>query len=310
MQNGEEKILRKDDLMNYYNEIKNEIINNEINKKIKDYSKNKSDLESKYKIGKLLSEAGKHYGEGIVKEYSMKLSKELGKTYSYRTLNYMIKFYKFQKMQSLTANLSWGHWIELLSIKDINKVRYYIEQCEKLLLTTRQLREKIKNKEYERLPEDTKLKLINKDNSKTVTDEIKNPIIIRNPSNYEVISEKILKKLILEDIDNFLLELGSGFSYIGNEYKIKIGDNYNYIDILLYSILYNCYVVVELKTTKLKKEHIGQIEVYMNYIDNNLRKINQDKTIGIIVCKKDNKYIIRYSSDKRITSKEYKLIYS
>ena len=310
MQNGEEKILRKDDLMNYYNEIKNEIINNEINKKIKDYSKNKSDLESKYKIGKLLSEAGKHYGEGIIKEYSVKITKEFGDGYSTRSLKYMRKFYLFQKGQQVAAQLSWSHYIELLKIKNEEEINYYINQCLQLHLSRNELRDRIKNKEYERLPENTKLKLINKDNSKTVTDEIKNPIIIRNPSNYEVISEKILKKLILEDIDNFLLELGSGFSYIGNEYKIKIGDNYNYIDILLYSILYNCYVVVELKTTKLKKEHIGQIEVYMNYIDNNLRKINQDKTIGIIVCKKDNKYIIRYSSDKRITSKEYKLIYS
>jgi len=188
--------------MNYYNEIKNQILNNEITKKVKDYSKNKRDLETYYNVGKLLAEAGKHYGEGIIKEYSIKLTKEIGKTFSYRTLNYMIKFYNFQKMQSVTAKLSWGHWIELLSIKDKNKILYYVQQCENLLWTTRQLRERIKNKEYERLDEKTKEKFINQEETK-VEDLIKNPIIIQKSSNYEVISEKILQKLILEDIPFF-----------------------------------------------------------------------------------------------------------
>ena len=293
--------------MNYYNEIKEQIINNEITKKVKDYSKNRSDLNTYYNVGKLLSEAGKHYGEGIIKEYSKRLTLELGKKYSYRTLNYMVKFYRFQKVQSVTANLSWGHWIELLSIKDINKIMYYVKQCENLVLTTRQLREKIKNNEYERLPEETKNKLITKEESK-VEDLIKNPIIIKNVSNYEIITEKILQKLILEDIPSFLKELGTGFTFIENEYKIKIGYRYNYIDLLLFNYEYNCFIVIELKVTELKKEHIGQIEVYMNYIDKNLKKINQDKTIGIIICKKDNKYVIAHSSDDRILSKEYELV--
>ena len=103
-------------------------------------------------------------------------------------------------------------------------------------------------------------------------------------------------------------ELGTGFCYISNEYPIKIENNYNDIDLLLYNIDFNGYVVVELKVTKLKKEHIGQIEVYMNYIDKNLKKSNQDKTIGIIICKKDNEYIIEYCSDKRIISREFELI--
>ena len=293
--------------MNYYKEIKNELINNEITKRVKDYSKNRSDLTAYYNVGKLLSEAGKHYGEGVIKEYSEKLIKELGKKYSYRSLNYMLRFYNFQNLQSITANLTWGHWIELLSIKDINKIKYYIKQCENLLLTTRQLRERIKNKEYERLDEVAKSKLID-DVSPTIVDLIKNPIVIKNNNNKEMLSEKALQKIILEDLDDFLKELGDSFCYIANEYKIKIGNSYNYIDLLLYNIKFNCYVVVELKVTELKKEHIGQIEVYMNYIDKNLRKITQYKTIGIIICKKDNKFIMEYCSDSRILSKEYKLV--
>ena len=292
--------------MNYYNEIKEELVNNEINKRVKTYSINKSDLETYYNVGKLLSEAGKHYGEGIVKEYSKRLTVELGKKYSYRTLNYMIKYYNFQKMQSVTANLFWGHWIELLSVKDVNAIYYYIHLCEKEMLTTRELRSRIKNKEYERLSEETKSKLIeNKETS--LVDLVPNPIIIKN-NDYEIISEKILQKLILEDISSFLKELGNGFSYIDHEYKIKIGNVYNYIDLLLFNYEFNCFVVVELKVTELRKEHIGQIEVYMNYIDKNIKKINQNKTIGLIIVKKDNKYVIKYSSDKRIISREYEII--
>ena len=293
--------------MNYYNEIKTELINNEITKNVKNYSINRSDLTAYYNVGKLLAEAGKHYGEGIIKEYSEKLTADLNKKYSYRSLNYMMKFYELQKMQSVTANLSWGHWIELLSIKNINEMKYYINQAEKLFLTTRELRQRIKNNEYERLDESTKEKLKEKEELK-LPDLVKDPIQIRNTSGNNEISEKVLQKFILEDIESFLKELGTGFSYVGNEYKIKIGDRYNYIDLLLFNYEFNCFVVVELKVTELKKEHIGQIEFYMNFIDKNLKNINQNKTIGIIICKKENKYVIEYCSDDRIIAREYELV--
>lgn len=293
--------------MNYYNEIKNELINNEINKRVKDYSKNKSDLQAYYNVGKLLSDAGKHYGEGIIKEYSKRLTNELGKGYGPSNLKNMRRFYTlFSKSQAVPDQLTWSHYIELLKLIDINSINYYIEISIKFNLGYRQLRQRIKNNEYERLSQETKEKLINKEELK-VDDLVKNPIVINNPNNIEIIHEKVLQKLILEDISSFLDELGSGFSFIKNEYKIKLGDVYNYIDLLLFNYEYNCFVVIELKITELKKEHIGQIEVYMNYIDNNLRLVTQDKTIGIIICKKDNKYIMEYCSDKRILSKEYKI---
>ena len=296
--------------MNYYNEIKNEIINNEITKKIKDNSKNRSDLNTYYNVGKLLFEAGKHYGEGIIKKYSKKLTEEFKRSYSVRLLYKMIKYYEYvakEKVPTVSAKLSWSHYVELLKFEDINEINYYIKLVEEQNLSIRELRTKIKNNEYERLDENTKLKLANKEDTEIV-DLVKNPIIINNKSNYEIISEKLLQQLILEDIPLFLEELGNGFTFIKNEYKIKIGNEYNYIDLLLYNIKFNCYVVIELKITPLKKEHIGQIKIYMNYIDNNLKSINQDKTIGIILCKKNNKFIMEYCSDKRILSKEYVLI--
>ena len=199
-----------------------------------------------------------------------------------------------------------SHYIELLKIGNDSKIIFYANLAINENLSTRQLRDRIKNKEYERLDEQTKLKLI-KDEKLEVQDTIKNPIIIKSNVNYEVISEKVLQKMILEDIPAFLKELGNSFCFISNEYPIKIGCNYNYIDLLLYNYEFNCFVVVELKVTKLKKEHIGQIEVYMNYIDKNLRKPMQDKTIGIIFCRKDNKFIMEYCSDERIKVREYSL---
>ena len=296
--------------MNYYNEIKENLINNELTKKVKDYSKNRSDLNTYYNVGKLLAEAGKHYGEGIIKEYSKKLIIDLNKKYNERTLRRIRQFYLLQisqKWSTLSTKLTWSHYSELLAIEDTNKINYYIKISEQHNLSVRELRIKIKNNEYERLDEETKLKLINKENTE-VRDFIKEPIIIKNNLDYNDISEKVLKKLILEDIPSFLEELGTGFSFIKDEYKIKIGTKYNYIDLLLYNIEFNCYVVIELKVTELKKEHIGQIEVYMNYIDKTVKSINQDKTIGIIIVRKNNKFIMEYCSDKRILSKEYMLI--
>jgi predicted nuclease of restriction endonuclease-like (RecB) superfamily len=302
----------KEKNMDYYNKIKKELIENEIYKRVKDYSKNKYELERYYNVGKLLieaqgGEARAKYGDGLIKEYSRKLTIELGKGYSTRSLKYMRKFYLYQKGHPLGAQLSWSHYKILLSLKDDRKIYYYLHLAREYNLSKRELSTKIKSNEYERLDQITIEKLLKKEDF-SISDNIKHPIIIKNKFDTIDISEKMLKQLILEDIDNFLCELGKGFSYIKNEYKIKIGDRYNYVDLLLFNYKYNAFVVVELKVTELKKEHIGQIQIYMNYIDKHLKSINQDKTIGIIICKRNNNYIIEYCSDSRILSREYKLI--
>ena len=294
---------------NYYNKIKNELVNNEIYKRVKDYSKNKSDLETYYNVGKLLVEAGKHYGEGIIKDYSKRLTDELGKGYSERNLyNMRLFFIRFKEdsiLHALRAKLCWNHYKLLITIKDDIKINYYIDISIKQNLSYRELHTKIKSSEYERLDDKTKSKLITNADVE-ISDFIKNPIIIK--SNNEIISEKILRQTILENMDYFLTELGEGFSYIKNEYKIKLGSRYNYIDILLFNYIYNCFVVVELKITELRKEHIGQIESYMNYINKNVKGIEQNNTIGIIICKKDNMYVMEYCSDERVFRTIYEII--
>ena len=293
--------------MNYYNKIKNELINNEVYKKVKDYSKNRSDLNTYYKVGKLLNDAGKSYGEGIIKKYSDRLTKELGKGYGLSNLKNMRRFYNIAKSQTVSDLLSWSHYVELLKIDDINKINYYIRITEEQNLSVRKLRERIKSREYERLDDNTKEKLINKEKV-NAGDLIKDPILIRNKFDTSKISEKMLLETIMDNLEEFLSEFGDGYSFIKSEYPIKIGDRYNYIDMLLYNIYDNCYAVIELKINEIKKEHIGQVETYMNFIDKNLKTINQAPTIGIIVCKKKNGYLFKYVTNKKIYEREYELV--
>ena len=296
--------------MKYYNEIKNKLIDNEIYSKVKDYSKERHKVITYFEIGKLLNDAGGKYGDNIIDEYSKKLVVEVGEKYNRRTLFRMRQFYNIfsnEKVSPLVTQLTWSHCLLLIPLKDINKINYYIKQVSNRNLSKRQLELIIKNNEYERLPEDTKKKLTIKEES-NIVDFVKNPIIIRNNKKYEIISEKVLQKLILEDIENFLEELGTGFTFIKSEYPIKLGDRYNYIDLLLYNIKHKCYVVVELKVTELNSNHTGQIQKYMNYIDQNIKTIEENKTVGIIICKQDNEYVIKYCSDDRIITREYELV--
>ena len=297
--------------MNYYNEIKNKLLDDEEYEKEKNYSKERHRVITYYEVGKLLNDAGKHYGEDIIGNYSKKLMVEVGKKYNRRTLFRMRQFYnlfKDEKVSPVVTQLNWSHYLILLNLKDIGAVDYYISQVTERNLSKRQLETIIKNKEYERLPEETKRKLITKEEKLDINDLVPNPILIKNKSNIEAITEKALHNLILEDIESFMKELGSSFCYIGSEYKIKIGDIYNYIDLLLFNIKYNAYVVIELKVTEFKVEYIAQVQKYMNYIDKKIKETSNNATIGILICKKENKFVIEYCSDKRITVRKYELV--
>ena len=296
--------------MNYYDEIKNKIIDNEIYSKVKDRSKERNTVITYFEIGRLLRETGGKYGDNIIDEYSKKLIVEVGKKYNRRTLFRMRQFYNVfsnEKVSPLVTQLTWTHCLILMSIKNIDELYYYANQVKRRLLSKRKLEEIIKNKEYERLPIETKNKLIN-DKKIEVKDLIPNPVLIKNVNSIEIITEKVLHNLILEDIESFMKELGNSFCFIGSEYKIKIGDTYHKIDLLLFNIKCNAYVVVELKVTEFKVEYISQVQKYMNYIDRNIKEINNSQTIGIIICKKENKFVIEYCSDDRIAVREYELV--
>ena len=182
---------------NIYNEIKTELVQSVIDKKIDTYFTNRNELTHYYNVGKMIVDAqgGEEkakYGDKLIKKISIRLTLELHKGYSYRSLNLMRKFYLFQKVQPLAAQLSWSHYIELLSIKDINEINYYINISINQNLSRNKLREKIKSKEYQRLSDNTKNKLIKKEEL-NIYDGIKNPILI-NTFDSNIDKEKLKKK--------------------------------------------------------------------------------------------------------------------
>ena len=301
--------------MNYYNEIKSILVDNAIGRKVREYKSNQKDLESYYNVGKLLVEAqgGEErakYGDGLIKEYSKRLTSELGKGYSTRMLKRMRLFYLLiQKGTPLAAqfkniNITWSNVCEIMQLKNPEKMKYYLELSNKLCLTKRELREKIKSKEYERLDSKIKEKLMRREDV-SVRDKIPDPIVLEGLEYKERLSEKIVQKWIEENPASFCETLGEGYSYIKSQYKIKIGLNYNYIDVLLFNTIDLNYVVVEIKVTELKKEHIGQIETYMNYIDANLKKDFHNKTTGILLVRENNKWLIKYINNDGIIVRNY-----
>ncbi len=301
--------------MNYYNEIKSILVDNAIGRKVREYKSNQKDLESYYNVGKLLVEAqgGEErakYGDGLIKEYSKRLTTELGKGYSTRMLKRMRLFYLLiQKGTPLAAqfkniNMTWSNVCEIMQLKNSEKMKYYLELSNKLCLTKRELREKIKSKEYERLDSKIKEKLM-KQEEISVRDKIPDPIVLEGLEYREKLTEKVVQKWIDENPASFCKSLGEGYSYIESQYKIKIGSNYNYIDVLLFNVINMNYVVVEIKVTELKKEHIGQIETYMNYVDANLKKEFHNKTTGILLVRENNKWLIKYINNNGIIVRNY-----
>ncbi len=301
--------------MNYYNEIKSILVDNAIGRKVREYKSNQKDLESYYNVGKLLVEAqgGEErakYGDGLIKEYSKKLTNELGKGYSVRMLQKMRQFYLLtQKSPPMAAkfksiNITWSNICEIMQLKNLEEIEYYLNLSNKLCLTKLELRTKIKSKEYERLDSKIKEKLM-KQEEISVRDKIPDPIVLEGLEYREKLTEKVVQKWIDENPASFCKSLGEGYSYIESQYKIKIGSNYNYIDVLLFNVIDMNYVVVEIKVNELKKEHIEQIETYMNYVDANLKKEFHNKTTGILLVRENNKWLIKYINNNGIIVRNY-----
>ena len=291
----------------YLCNIRNEIINGNAKVAAKNYQINNARLTMNYNIGKELAEAGKHYGEGIVKKYAKELTEEFGKGYTYSELNRMIKYYVMvQKLGPLAPILTWSHYLKLLVLNDINEIKYYINITKRDNLSKRALAERIKSDEYGRLSTKAKQKLLNVE-SLTLVQSVPNPIVLIPNKNYEVYTEKILQEIIFENIEDFMHQLGEGYAFIGREYKLNIGDKKNYIDYLFYNVSDNRYCVVEIKSREYRKTDYGQIKTYMNYVDEHLKTVTQNNTIGIIITKSVNKFEAYYVKDNQVTIVEFKI---
>ena len=302
--------------MNYYEQVENLIKNNEVNKKVRALQDNSETLYTYWNIGRLIVEAQggekrAKYGDGLIKEWGCKLSKEYGKLYDQRSLRRARTFYiQFPKWVTVSPKLSWSQYCDILPIKDENERNYYINRVILDNLSVRDLRREIKNKSFDRLSYKDKnnIEIISDMNlSLSIEDMIKDPIILKSDIDTKEINEKAIHKYIISLLEDKFLELGTGFALVGHEYKIVISNNTYHIDLLFFNIRLNSYIVVEVKTRALKPQDIGQLQFYVSYIENNLKDNNHNKTIGILIVKKKNKYVIEYTTSPDIYVTTYML---
>ena len=179
--------------------------------------------------------------------------------------------------------------------------------CIKKNLSKRALEKEIKNNSFERLSlaDKENIKLISDKNEiLTIKDTLKDPVLIPINEDLDNVSEEKLAKIIRKELEIFLLELGCGYTYVGKE--VRMGESY--CDLLFFNYELNCFVVIELKTRKIKKEDIGQLEYYINYVDENMKKESFNPTIGVLVAKEGNYLVMKYCTNKNIYKTTYKII--
>ena len=285
----------------------------EVNKGYHDYFKNKDLVNNYFEIGKLLIEAQggeEHdtYGNKLIKTWSVELTEKFGKGYDASNLRRFRQFYsEFKMCGTVCHTLTWSNIRILLPIKNENKRNYYINMCIKKNLSARELKKEIKNNAFERLSlaDKENIKLISDKNEiLTIKDTLKDPVLIPINEDLDNISEEKLAKIIRKELEIFLLELGHGYAYIGKE--VRMGESY--CDLLFFNTEFLCYVVIELKTRKIKKEDIGQLEYYVNYVDENMKKESFNPTIGVLVAKEGNYLVMKYCTNKNIYKTTYKII--
>ena len=303
--------------MNYFKNIEELIVENEANKKANALRDNSSTLQTYWNIGKLIVEAQggekrAKYGDNLISKWGKKLSEKYGKNYGVRTLQRMRQlFLLFPKASTLWTKLNWSHYKLILPIKNENERNYYINLVILNNLSVRELQREIKNKAFDRLSYADKehIEIISDTNntSLSIKDMIKDPIILKTDKNMDKIDEQALHKYIISLLEDKFLELGTGFTLAGHEYKIHIDNKTYKIDLLFFNYKLNAFVVVEVKTRKIKHTDIGQLNFYVNYVEDNIKDINHNKTIGLLIVKENNKYIIKYTTSNDILVTTYAL---
>ena len=295
----------------YYEEIEHLIKKNEINKKVRRLEEENELVTTYWEIGRILVEAQggtsrAKYGNELIKKWSVKLTELYGKGYDTTNLRKFRQFYlSFPKRAAVQRTLTWTHYKRLLPIKDENKRNYYINLCIRDNLSERELNKEIKSNSYERLiDKPSKIDIITP-TKYSITTDMKNPIII--PISKNVASEQDLELSILSNLDFFFKQLGEGFTYVNHQYKISYGKNNYFIDILLFNYKLNCFIVIELKLRSLKKEDKAQMEYYMKLIDEQIKEVHHNKTIGIIITKESDEFIINFVKNDDVIPLYYEL---
>lgn len=300
--------------MNNYEEVETLVKKVEIGKAIRERQANNEITEVYWNIGKLIVDAqgGKEkskYGDKLLKEWSEKLTQEYGKVYDYTNLSRFRQLYLyFPIIGPVGQQLNWTIIRTILPIKDENKRNYYINLCIKNNLSKRELIKEIQSNIYERLEhKPDKVDIITSISVPAITENFKNPILL-NLNGNKVENEKNLEKLIYSQLSYVFMQLGNDFTWVGNQYKISDGNKNYYIDMLLYNINYNCYVVVEIKCRSLKKEDKGQTEFYMTLVDKYKKRANNNPTIGIIITREQDKFVANFVKSEKLVPLTYELV--
>ena len=258
-----------------------------------------------FRLGKIVSENVK-YGNKFIEDFSIALKLEFPNTtgFSTRNLSRMKKFYEEYKdlsnLPMALAKLPWSHNNLLLDkVKELNVRKWYAEKCIENGWSYTVLDHQIDLQLYER--QAIAKKLTNFENklpamqSELARDVIKDPYIFELEGIKEEVIEKDIENAMMEKIKNVLLELGKGFSFVGNQYKVSTENNDYYIDMLFYHLDLRCYIVVELKNTEFKPDYIGQLSFYVTAVDETLRKEQDSQTIGLLLCKGKDKLSVEWA---------------
>lgn len=271
---------------------------------------------SYYKLGELIvnqeqqGEAKAEYGKKTIENLSKNLTLKYGKGFSVSTLWDCKKFYI--KLQSLTGELkfklSFTHYAYLIRLED-NEMKFYEQYATEQNLSVRELQKAVKSNVMMRV--DANQKVLGTALSKP-KEIIKDPYILDFLGLDEINEgeEKVLESKLIEHLEKFLLELGRGFAFVKRQYRLTLSEDNFYADLVFYNIPLKCYVVIELKTRKLKHQDLGQLQMYVNYFNQEVKSEDDNKTIGILLCSDKNDNVVKYTlpeDNEHIFASKYKL---
>ena len=314
------KLTQDKEIDNLYNDIR-ELIEQSRNRVYK--TVNTEMINLYWNIGKIIVEkqdgnTRAKYGDLLIEEISKKLTEYFGKGFSVQNIRRMRQFYMYYPIRStLMSELSWTHYLELIKIKEKEKRDFYMNECVNSNWDVRELQRQRTTLLYERLAntkDKTKLlELSTKGHRISESkDIIKDPFVLEFLDIKENASylETDLEKNILEHLKEFLLELGKGFTYVGNQVRITIDTEHYYPDLVFYNRILKCFVIIDLKIGKVTHKDIGQMQMYVNYYDRNIKSKTENKTIGILLSTDKNETIVKYTlleENKTIFSSEFRL---
>ncbi|MFZ2226016.1 MAG: PDDEXK nuclease domain-containing protein [Candidatus Moraniibacteriota bacterium] len=261
------------------------------------------------------------YGTQFLQKLSHDLTKQFGEGFSYRNIRLIRQFYvAFPIWHTVSANskkLSWSHYVRLMSIENADERSFYEIECEKNSWSVRELCRQFDTSLYERLALSRDKKgiraLAEKGQIIEKTEDLfKEPYVLEflglDESYHH--SENDLESAIIDKMEHFLLELGKGFAFVSRQKRITSGVKHFYIDLVFYNRLLKCFVLIDLKIGELKHQDLGQMQMYVNYFDRDVKEKEENPTIGIVLCKENDHFVVEYTLPKdnnQIFAKKYQL---